>query len=233
MQYDHYRTGIFFSRPNRFIAEVECGGEKLRAHVKNTGRCRELLVPGCKVGLAFSDRPERRTPCDLVQTEKLTPSGPISVNMDSQAPNQLTEEFLQAGRGSELFPHITGWKREVTTGDSRLDFRLDTDDGPIWMEVKGCTLEQDGLCRFPDAPTLRGTKHMQTLRQKALSGERAAVFFVIQLASAKVFSPNRETDPRFSDALKAAYDAGVAVFAYACSVGEGTCSITHSVPVLL
>ena len=234
MIYLNYKTAVFLERPNRFIAKVECDDKILTAHVKNTGRCKELLVPGCKVGLTFPKTAgERKTPCDLVQVEKETADGILKVNMDSQAPNKLVEEFLQTDEGKRLFPGLKAIRKEVVCGESRLDFCLEDEFGPIWIEVKGCTLEKNGFCLFPDAPTIRGTKHLNTLKGLAQSGVRAVVFFVIQMSGMKSISPNRATDPDFSDALADAAKAGVRLIGYDCHVTDGAVSIQSPIPVVL
>ena len=234
MKYDKIVKAKFLDRPNRFIAHVELDGQVETVHVKNTGRCKELLVPGCKVGLTFPEMvAERKTPCDLVQVDKETSNGILKVNMDSQAPNKLVEEFLKTDEGKRLFPGLKTIRKEVVCGESRLDFCLEDEHGLIWIDVKGCTLERDGFCFFPDAPTIRGTKHLNTLKNLAQSGVRAAVFFVIQMSGMKSISPNRATDPDFSNALADAAKAGVRLIGYDCRVTDGAVSIKSPVPVVL
>ncbi|HJD20619.1 MAG TPA: DNA/RNA nuclease SfsA [Candidatus Gemmiger faecigallinarum] len=228
MQYHHIRPAVFLARPNRFVAQVQTdGGAVLRAHVKNTGRCAELLTPGARVYLEFSEKAGRSTPCDLVAVEKITPRGALLVNMDSAAPNAAAGEWLAAGG---LGP-LQQLRAERTVGDSRFDFAARQDGRPVLVEVKGCTLEQDGAACFPDAPTLRGLKHVRALTGYARQGWRCCVLVVVQMAGVRVFRPNWATQPAFGDALREAADAGVEVLAMDCSVAPDRIALRSPVPV--
>lgn len=218
MQYGCVVPAVFLSRPNRFIARVRLGEQTVECHVKNTGRCRELLVPGATVYLERGTNPNRRTAWDLVAADK----GGKLINMDAQAPNRVFAEWARE-RYADVHP-------EVRYGQSRLDFCL---DGQHFVEVKGVTLEQDGRCRFPDAPTERGTRHLHELIRAVEEGYRATAFFVIQMADAEDFSPNDKTDPAFGVALRQAAEAGVEIAAYSCRVTPGSIEMDRPVPVLL
>ena len=226
MQYRHVVPGTFLRRPNRFIAQVELDRGTEVCHVKNTGRCRELLVPGARVYLEASDNPKRRTRFDLVAVEK----GDLLINMDAQAPNRLFREWAAAGR---FCPDLRTIRPEVAYGASRLDFLLETGSGPFDVEVKGVTLEEDGIARFPDAPTERGVRHLQELMRAVEEGHRAAVFFVIQMKGVTCFRPNDRTHPAFGDALRRAAAAGVEVCAWDCAVTPERLEIDAPVPVEL
>lgn len=226
MHYDRVISGRFIDRPNRFIAHVEAGGEVLTCHVKNTGRCRELLVPGCRVFLSGSDNPTRKTAYDLIAVEK----GDRLINMDSQAPNQAFREWAEKG----LFtPGTQKVRPEFSFGDSRLDFLVETDHGPHLVEVKGVTLEQNGHVLFPDAPTLRGAKHLRELTRAVQEGWMATVFFVVQMDAVTDFTPNERTDPAFAQALRQAAAGGVEVLAYSCRVAPDEMEIARPVKVIL
>ena len=222
MRYERIKAGRFIDRPNRFIAHVELDGCVETVHVKNTGRCRELLVPGAAVYLAEGQNPARKTRYDLVSVQK----GERLINMDSQAPNAAALEWLRAGN---LFPSGTEIRPEYTYGDSRFDIAAFTPDLAL-LEVKGVTLERDGIVLFPDAPTVRGTKHLTELA--AFPGE-AYVLFVIQMENVRYFTPNGETDPAFAAALRAAHDAGVHILAYDCAVTPGSMALRAPVEVRL
>lgn len=222
MNYKNILSGTFLSRPNRFIAHVELSGKDCVCHVKNTGRCRELLVPGATVYLSDSDNPNRKTRYDLIAVEK----GERLINMDSQAPNAAAVEWLRAGN---VFPEGAEIKPEYRYGDSRFDVGALTPDLAL-LEVKGVTLERDGAAFFPDAPTLRGAKHLRELA--AFPGE-AYVLFVIQMQSVDYFAPNEATDSDFAAALRAARDAGVHVLAYDCRVTPDSMEINDPVEVRL
>ena len=226
MEYHAITAGQFLSRPNRFIANIAVGGETVVCHVKNTGRCRELLIPGATVYLEHSDHPARKTKFDLVAVEK----GDLLINMDAQAPNRLFYEWAAAGK---FCPDLLEIRPEVSYGASRLDFRLETREGPFFVEVKGVTLEEDGVARFPDAPTERGVKHLRELIRAVESGARAAVFFVIQMKGVTSFRPNDRTHPAFGEALRAAAAAVVEVYAYDCAVTTEKVCIDAPVPVRL
>ena len=253
MTYQDIRPAVFLSRPNRFIAQVELDGAVETVHVKNTGRCRELLVPGCTVYLEGSANPARRTKFDLVAVEKARPGQPpLLINMDAQAPNRVFGEWMAAGRGAALgLPRPALLRPETTWGKSRFDFYWElSDDGAIgpphqpseavgtlprrgFVEVKGCTLEQDGLALFPDAPTERGVKHLRELIACRQAGYEAAVCFVIQMAGMEAFSPNDATHPEFGAALREAERAGVSVLAVECAVTADSLTMTKPVPVVL
>ncbi|MCD8321702.1 MAG: DNA/RNA nuclease SfsA [Oscillospiraceae bacterium] len=226
MQYARVVPARFIDRPNRFIAHVELGGRTETVHVKNTGRCRELLVPGATVYLADSQAvpapARRKTRYDLVAVEK----GDRLINMDSQAPNAAALEFLRAGT---LFSPDCAVRPELTWGDSRFDFGIYTPALAL-LEVKGVTLEQDGVVLFPDAPTQRGTKHLRELA--AYPGESYALF-VIQMEGVKYFAPNQATDPTFAAALRDAQAAGVHILAYDCLVAPDSMTINRPVEVRL
>lgn len=218
-------SGVFRSRPNRFIAHVEIGGEMQVVHVKNTGRCRELLVPGCRVWCQRADNPARKTQYDLIAVEK----GTRLINMDSQAPNRAAGEWLASGGLGE----IDNLRPETTHGDSRFDFSFTRAGNPCFLEVKGVTLEADGVCAFPDAPTQRGAKHLRGLAEAARQGYGAYVLFVIQMEDVKYLHPNDRTDPAFGTALREAAQHGVQVLAVQCRVTPESMEITEFVPVEL
>ncbi len=224
MQYGQVREGRFLSRPNRFIAHVAIDGAETVVHVKNTGRCRELLVPGATVYVERSANPQRKTAYDLIAVEK----GGRLINMDAQAPNRVFREFAGV-----FDPTAEAVHPEFTYGQSRLDFCLTTPAGLHLVEVKGVTLEEGGHTRFPDAPTERGIKHLRELERAVAEGHRAAVFFVIQMADVLDFAPNDVTHPAFGEALRHAAAAGVEVAAYDCAVTADTLSIRRPVPVVL
>ena len=212
MRYENILTAGFISRPNRFIAHCELDGETVVCHVKNTGRCKELLVPGASVILTDErGEPNRKTPFDLVAVYK----GDVLINMDSQAPNKIAEELMH-----RLYPNAT-IRREVTYGESRIDLYVENGDEKIFVEVKGVTLELDGVAKFPDAPTERGIKHLRSLEKAVAEGYRAIALFIIQMKGIEYFTPNRETHPQFADALCTASENGVEVWAYDCIVSEG------------
>lgn len=226
MKYKKIVEGIFLERPNRFIAYVEINGNKETVHVKNTGRCKELLVPGATVFLEESDNPNRKTKYDLVKVVK----GDRIVNMDSQAPNKVVEEWLLE---NNLYRDTTLVKREKTYEKSRFDFYIEGDGKKAWMEVKGVTLENDGVVRFPDAPSDRAVKHIEHLIKAVGEGYEAYVMFVVQMEGVKYFSPNDETHPQFADILRKAAVAGVKILAYECIVTKYGISIAKPVKVML
>lgn len=211
MRYGRIVTGKFLNRPNRFIAYCEIDGSTERCHVKNTGRCRELLVEGATVYLSVPDNSARSTKYDLIAVQK----GDRLVNMDSQIPNAAAEESL---RRIPMFSDVTAIKREYTYGHSRIDIYAEDSSNRYLIEVKGVTLEADGVVRFPDAPTERGVKHIRELMSSMKDGYVPCLLFVIQMDDVRYFEPNRATDPQFADALKEAKDAGVHILAYSCSV---------------
>ncbi len=210
MNYTTITPAIFISRPNRFIAKVKLDGKELSVHVKNTGRCKELLIPGCKVYLEKAANPERKTPYDLVAVEN---DGRI-INIDSQAPNSVVREWLLKKGEYDLV------KPEYKYGDSRIDFYMEKDGEKFLMEVKGCTLFKDGVGYFPDAPTERGAKHLRELAGAIKEGFKTAVAFVIQGEGISEVRPNAETDPEFTAAFHEAVAAGVKVIFYTCRVTE-------------
>ena len=226
MRYENVISGRFVDRPNRFIAHVETAEGIQVCHVKNTGRCRELLVPGATVYLEPGRTPGRRTAFDLIAVEK----GSLLINMDAQAPNRVFEEWATAG-GFSL--DVIAVRREVRWGDSRLDFCLEMPRGPHLVEVKGVTLEEDGVVRFPDAPTLRGVKHLEELVRARQAGYEAAVCFVVQMEGVLRFEPNDRTHPAFGQALRAAAAAGVEVLALDCRVTPDRLELNRPVPVAL
>lgn len=226
MRYQAVEKGRFLARPNRFIAHVELDGHREVCHVKNTGRCRELLLPGAPVYLEPSANPARKTKYDLIAVEK----GSLLINMDAQAPNKVFGEWAAAGN---FLPGLTLIRPEFTWEDSRFDFLLEDERGRIFVEVKGVTLEEDGEVRFPDAPTERGVKHLHGLRRAVEQGHRAAVFFVVQMKGVTRFRPNDATHPAFGAALREAAENGVGVYACDCRVTPDSLTIDAPVPVLL
>ena len=226
MRYENVCMGRFISRPNRFIAHVLLDGETVVCHVKNTGRCRELFVPGATVVLAKSTNPARKTAYDLIAVYK----GDKLINIDSQAPNRVFHEWAQAGGFRKDITYI---RPETFYGQSRLDFYLETSDQKVLVEVKGVTLEDEGKVLFPDAPTIRGTRHLRELTAAAAQGYVCYVMFVIQMSGANSFSPNDATDPDFGKALREAAAHNVHVLAYDCRVTEDLLEMGERVPVLL
>ena len=225
MKYNNMVPGIFLARPNRFIAHVEIDGKSEIVHVKNTGRCRELLPVGAEVWCEVSDNPNRKTKFDLITVRK----GHRLINMDSQAPNKAAGEWLLGGGLGE----IQNLKAETFHEDSRFDFSFEKDGRKCFLEVKGVTLENEGVCAFPDAPTDRGAKHLNGLCKLAREGYGAYVLFVIQMAGVKYRHPNDATDPKFAAALREAAANGVQVLAVDCHVTEDTMEIRNPVPVKL
>ncbi len=226
VHYDHVISGRFLERKNRFIAAVEIGGEVQTVHVKNTGRCRELLVSNCPVWCVHAPKEGRKTAYDLVTAEK---DGRL-INLDAQAPNKLFYEW--AAEGSYLPLPLT-IRPEFTHGDSRFDFRLEREGKVRLVEVKGVTLEQDGHVSFPDAPTERGMKHLRGLMRAVESGMEAAVVFVVQMEGVKDFSPADQIHPEFGRVLREAAERGVQVQAFDCTVTPEELRIRGAVPVLL
>ena len=223
MTYSTVRTGVFRARPNRFIAMVEVDGTDTVCHVKNTGRCKELLVPGCTVVLEQAANPARKTPYDVIAVYK----GDRLINMDSQAPNAVAADYLAA-----RFPDAT-IRREVTYGESRFDFYVQNGEEQWFVEVKGCTLERENIGYFPDAPTERGVKHLRHLIRATEEGYKAAVLFVIQMEGITAIRPNDATHPAFGDALRDAAKAGVEIWATDCTVTPDSLTHRHPVPVEL
>ena len=225
MEYPNIVEGTFISRPNRFIAQVEIGGREETCHVKNTGRCKELLVPGCTVYLARSDNPARKTKYDLVTVQK----GERLINMDSQAPNKVVQEWLEQGG----LPGVTLVRPETKYDQSRFDFYFEQGSRKAFMEVKGVTLEDGGVVRFPDAPTARGSKHLHELVKAHREGYDVYLFLVVQMADVDHFEPNWRTDPDFGQALLEAEAGGVKVLCYDCEVTPKTLKIGKKVAVQL
>lgn len=210
MRYANITKAKFIARPNRFIAQVEVDGHIETVHVKNTGRCKELLIPGCTVFLTASDNPERKTKYDLVAVIK---DNGLLINIDSQAPNKVAAEYLQSQNYDVIIP-------EYTYGDSRIDFYMEKGKKKYLMEVKGCTLERDGIGYFPDAPTERGVKHIHELIKAKKAGYHAILAFVIQMDGVTEVRPNIETHPEFGKAFDKAKKAGVEVLFIPCHVEQ-------------
>ncbi len=211
------------SRPNRFIAKVEIDGVEQTVHVKNTGRCKELLIPGVTVYLEKSSNPSRKTAYDLIAVQKEDKL----INMDSQAPNTVFYEWAEKNYpGREI-------KREKTYKDSRFDCYINHNGTELFTEVKGVTLEDNGYARFPDAPTERGLKHIYGIIDAVQNGYKGQIFFVIQMEDVHTFSPNYDTQPRFGRALKEAQKAGVDIYAYNCKVTSDSLEILNPVKIVL
>lgn len=225
MQYSHVISGRFVARPNRFVARVETAAGEETVHVKNTGRCRELLIPGVTVYLSRSGNPARKTAFDLIAVEK----GNRLINLDAQAPNQVFAEWAASGG---FLPEVTALRREYVYGDSRLDFCLETPEGRHLVEVKGVTLEEGGRAFFPDAPTQRGVRHIRELIRAAEEGLDATLFFVVQMNDIASVSPNDRTHPAFGEALREAAAAGVRICAGTCRVGPDRLELDRPVPVI-
>ncbi len=227
MRYGTVVPAVFLERPNRFLARViPDGGEEETVHVKNTGRCRELLVPGYTVWLSESGNPGRKTRYDLVAVNR---AGRL-INMDAQAPNRVFREWAAAGG---YRPGLTALRSEITYGNSRFDFYWEDSKSRGFVEVKGVTLEEDGLALFPDAPTERGVKHLNELAAARGAGYEAAVCFVIQMEKVREFRPNDATHPAFGEALRRARAAGVEILAVDCRVEPDQIEIRQPVPVKL
>lgn len=226
MIYENILPAIFVDRPNRFIAHVELNGKIEVCHVKNTGRCRELLIPGCRVYVQHQPSPTRKTAYDLIAVEK----GERLLNMDANAPNRIFGEYVRAGR------FLRGWsviRPETTHGDSRFDFYLESPGHRLFAEVKGVTLEDDGVMRFPDAPTERGVKHLEGLARCVQEGYEAWAVFVIQTENVRWMEPNRRTHPAFADALRQAAQAGVHLLALDCHTEPDRLEIRRPVEIRL
>lgn len=217
MKYKSVVKGIFLSRPNRFIARVLVNNIEETVHVKNTGRCKELLLEGAIVYLSVSDNPNRKTKYDLIAVEKIRDNGTLLINMDSQVPNDVAVEWLH---DSGLFSDNAVIKREVFCGNSRFDIYVEDGDRKAFIEVKGVTLENDGVASFPDAPTERGVKHLNELVRAYRDGYEAYVLFIIQMKGVNLFVPNRDRHPQFADALVNAGDNGVRIIAVDCFVSN-------------
>ena len=226
MIYERVVPAVFLSRPNRFIARVLLEGRETVVHVKNTGRCRELLVPGATVYIQDNHRPERKTGYDLIAVQK----GERLINMDANAPNAVFGELLCAG-GLGFVPDLI--RPETVYGDSRFDFYFEHEGRACFAEVKGVTLEENGVVRFPDAPTERGVKHLNGLQRCVREGYEAMAVFVIQMKDVQRLEPNRATHPAFADALAAASTAGVRLLALDCQVAPDRLEIADPVPIRL
>jgi len=224
MVYKNMIEAIFLRRMNRFSAFVCLDGEEIQVHVKNTGRCKELLQEGAKVYLEPADNPERKTKYSLITVYK----GNKLVNIDSQAPNQVVAEALAEDKIPEI-GKVSFLRREVTFGNSRFDLYFEAGERRGFIEVKGATLEEDGICKFPDAPTTRGTKHVLELISAVEAGYEAYVLFVIQMEGTKAFYPHWERDAVFSEALVKAEKAGVKILAYDCKVGIDSLHLSQNV----
>ena len=226
MKYERIEKAVFLERENRFVAYVELEGKREKVHVKNTGRCRELLIPGTTVYLEKAANPARKTRYDLIAVEK----GSRLINMDAQAPNRVFGEWAAAGG---FLTEVTAVRPEFSWGESRLDFCLETPKGMHLVEVKGVTLEEGGAARFPDAPTERGIKHIRELQQAVEEGLDATLFFVVQMEGICSVAPNDDTHSAFGQALRAAAAAGVHICAYDCEVKPDELVIHQPVPVIL
>ena len=226
MIYENVLPAVFLNRPNRFIAHVELKGRTEVCHVKNTGRCRELLVPGCRVYVQYQPSPARKTAYDLIAVEK----GDRLINMDANAPNRVFGEYVRAGRFLREWPVI---RPETVHGDSRFDFYLEAPGRRLFAEVKGVTLEEGGVTRFPDAPTERGVKHLEGLARCVREGYEAWAVFVIQMEDARWLEPNRHTHPAFADALARAAQAGVHLLALDCRMEPDRLEIRRPVEIRL
>lgn len=230
MKYNNIEKGVFLNRPNRFIAEVLIGEEKHTVHVKNTGRCKELLVKGAKVWLEKSQNPLRKTQYDLVCVEKNKDKSSVIINMDSQIVNDVAEEWLKKG---ELFSKTALIRREVMYKNSRFDFYIEEGKRKIFLEVKGVTLEEGGIARFPDAPTERGIKHINELISAIDDGYEAYILFVIQMKGISRFEPNDNTHKAFGDALRKAKEKGVKLIAMDCKVTPQEIVIDSNIEIKL
>ncbi len=226
MKYERIEIGRFLERPNRFIAYVEIKGKKETVHVKNTGRCAELLTPGATVYLQRTDNLDRKTQWDLISVKK----GERMINMDSQIPNKVVEEWIRQGN---LFPNATFIKPETTYKNSRFDLYIEEGERKIFMEIKGVTLEDDGVVRFPDAPTERGVKHVEELCEAVKDGYEAYLFFVVQMKGVTYLAPNRKTHAAFGEAMERAKKSGVQILAYDCHVEPDVIEIEKEIPVVL
>ena len=231
MNYNSIEKGTFLFRENRFVAKVNIDENPHTVHVKNTGRCRELLIPGATVYLEKSQNPRRKTAYDLVAVEKKREGKePLLINMDSQIPNTAAEEWLKKGL---LFSENAKIRREVVFENSRFDFYIEDGRHRVFLEVKGVTLEQDGVARFPDAPTLRGIKHINELIEVKKQGFDCYILFVIQMKEIKLFEPNYDTHGEFGEALKAAKRAGVKILAFDCIVTPKSITLDQEVKIQL
>jgi len=228
VNYKKIKKAIFHRRLNRFVAEVYLDEQIEKVHVKNTGRLKELLLPNAEVLLEESDQPNRKTKFSLIAAKK----GNLWVNIDSQAPNTVAYEAISGGEIAEI-RNLRQLKKEVKYGDSRFDLYFETEQEKGFVEVKGVTLEKDGVAMFPDAPTARGTKHVWELAKAVSEGYKGIILFIIQLEGCRYFTPNSETDPSFTDTLVQASKQGVRILAYETHVDEHQMSIGKQIPVIL
>lgn len=226
MQYHQIFQGTFLKRPNRFLSLIDLEGQEITAHVKNTGRCRELLLPGATVYLAYNGNLNRKTQYDLIAVRK----GGRLINIDAQAPNKVFGEWALRGN---FLPELICLKPETTWGHSRFDFYWESRTKRGFVEVKGVTLENGGAVYFPDAPTERGVKHVEELISCKQAGYEATLFLVVQMEGASYWAPNDATHPEFGAAVRRAVSAGVKVLAYDCKVAPNQLEIRHPVPVRL
>lgn len=226
MNYESVVRGVFLRRPNRFIAHVDIGGVETVVHVKNTGRCKELLIPGCAVYLSPAANPARKTKYDLFAVEKAMPDGSTRlIHMDSQAANDVAAEWLRTKLPDAII------RREVRFGASRFDFYIEDGKRRIFLEVKGVTLEQDGVARFPDAPTERGVRHIRELTDCKAQGFISVLLFVVQMKGVRCLRPNDATHPAFGAALREAEAAGVKIIAVDCRTTAESIVIDEEIPV--
>lgn len=228
MRYETIKKAKFIARPNRFVAYCEIDGRIEVVHVKNTGRCRELLVPNAAVYLSVSDNTERKTKYDLIAVEKVTDRGSIMINMDSQAPNAAAYEWLRSGG---IFGEGAAVRREVTYGRSRFDLYVEHEGRRAFVEVKGVTLEENGIASFPDAPTERGIKHINELVAAMKDGYEAYLLFVVQMKGIYTFTPNYNTHKAFGDALRRAAEYGVKVLAYDCIITPNEMTVDSPIKI--
>lgn len=236
MKYEVVKKAVFLARPNRFIAYVKMeDGKEEKVHVLNTGRCKELLLPGAAVFLSQSSNPARKTKYDLISVEKtLSPQKKILINMDSHITNSVAEEYLLShDLFGDIFPSLPSIKREVCFGASRFDMFLEGNGKKMFLEVKSVTLEEKGTVLFPDAPTLRGVKHLEELLSAKQAGLEAAVLFVVQLKGASRFQPNTKTHPLFASTLKKVYEKGVRIKVMDCIVTPDSIQIDSELPFFL
>lgn len=224
MKYETIKKATFLSRPNRFIAQVELDGEIETVHVKNTGRCKELLIPGTSIILEESKNPDRKTKYDLICVKKQD----RWINMDSQIPNKAAIEWIQKGN---LFPEKVKLYPERKYGNSRFDIYAESPVRRAFIEVKGVTLEEENIARFPDAPTQRGVKHIEELMNCLKEGYEAYLLFVIQMKGIRKFEPNWDTHREFGETLNAAREAGVKILACDCLITEDSIEIQDPVPI--
>jgi len=228
MLYSNIVKGTFIDRPNRFIAWVEIDGERTLVHVKNTGRCREILIPGAEVYLQFAPSPKRKTDYSLTSVRK----GASLINIDSQVPNQVVYDAILSGE-IKAFENLSVLKREVTYHSSRFDMYFESPTRKGFIEVKGVTLEENGSALFPDAPTKRGTRHILEMIEAVEDGYEGFIFFLIQMKGIQSFSPNIKTDPEFAKALMLAHSKSVSVLCYDSVVSNNEIYLNAKVPILL